>query len=217
MNFNTFINPRYRALDFNLTQEILSEKFTLKDFPNGKTLALWVGARGSGKSTLIANLYEYETIDLPYLDSAMFAKKKFSHLKDASQAMLWANQAVNTVCETLIKGGKSFCLETSFDDCSALDIVKDAKKHGYRFVFFYVETSNAELNKKRLKARQAESEECPKDEEIEKSMASIRENVIKLIEHCDVMYMFDNSKELTQTNERLQSIEKEKVGGDLWL
>ena len=212
MNFNTFINPRYRALDFNLTQEILSEKFTLKDFPNGKTLALWVGARGSGKSTLIANLYEYGTIDLPYLDSSMFAKKKFSHLKDASQAMLWANQAVNTVCETLIKGGKSFCLETSFDD-----IVKDAKKHGYRFVIFYVETSNAELNKKRLKARQAESEECPKDEEIEKSMASIRENVIKLIEHCDVMYMFDNSKELTQTNERLQSIEKEKVGGDLWL
>ena len=59
--------------------------------------------------------------------------------------------------------------------------------------------------------------EVAQEEEIEKSVASIRENVIKLIEHCDVMYMFDNSKELTQTNERLQSIEKEKVGGDLWL
>ncbi|MBR5012726.1 MAG: AAA family ATPase [Clostridia bacterium] len=217
MNFNTFINPRYRALDFNLTQEILSEKFTLKDFPNGKNLALWVGARGSGKSTLLANLYEYGTIDLPYIDSSMFAKKRFSHLKDPAQATLWANQAVNTVCESLIKCGKSFCLETSFDDCSALDIVKDAKKHGYRFVFFYVETSDAQLNKKRLKAREMQGGEVAQEEEIEKSVASIRENVIKLIEHCDAMYMFDNSKELTQTNERLRSEEKENVGGALWL
>ena len=217
MNFNAFINSRYRALDFKTTEQILSENFSLKDFPNGKHLALWVGAKGSGKSTLLANLYEYGTIDLPYLDVHMFAKKKFSHLKDESQAMLWANQAVNAITETLVKGGKSFCLETSFDDKKMMDIVINAKKSGYRLVVFYVETPNVQTNKARVDKRVSQGGNSASNDEIEKTTSSIKQNVIKLIEYCDVLYMFDNSKELTQTNERLKNSEKEKVGGAFWL
>ena len=217
MNFNTFINPRYRALNSKLTEQILSEKFTLKNFPNGKDLAVWVGAKGSGKSTLLANLYEYGVIDLPYLDSNMFAQKKFSHLKDKDQSLLWGGQAVNTICESLIEGGKSFCLETSFDDKKTMDIILNAKKSGYRLAVFYVETPSAAVNKERILRRVSQGGMTAKEEEIESTTASIKENVIKLIEYCDVLYMFDNSKELTQTNERLKDSDKEKVGGAFWL
>lgn len=217
MNFNTFINPRYRAINANLTEEILSEKFTLKNFPDGKNIAVWVGAKGSGKSTLLANLYEYGVIDLPYLDANLFAKKKFSHLKDESQRLLWGSLAVNTVCETLIDCGKSFCLETSFDNKKTMDIILKAKKSGYRLAVFFVETPSIEVNKQRIDKRISQGGSSAKAEEIEMTTASIKQNVIKLIEHCDVLYMFDNSRELTQTNERLKDSEKEKVGGAFWL
>ena len=98
-----------------------------------------------------------------------------------------------------------------------MDIFINAKKSGYRLVVFYVETPNVQTNKARVDKRVSQGGNSASNDEIEKTTSSIKQNVIKLIEYCDVLYMFDNSKELTQTNERLKNSEKEKVGGAFWL
>ena len=203
MHLNTYIKNHFKAYDNQTTQQILAENFSLNNLPKGKTIFLCVGAIGAGKSTVLANMYEQNVLNFPYLSDKIVAEK----LSSAVGTRPGQNQiaaATHKIAQNLVKSGHSFCWEPEDITAKYLEIVDFAKANGYAIEVFYVMTDTASINlmRKNMRAGQVASAQ-----DVQESFSGISKQVIKLIEKCDNLYMFDNSWQLNQTNQR--NIEKE--------
>lgn len=211
MNLNTFFDTNFKAFDEAVSNEILTRKFRPEKCPHKKKIDLCVGAKGAGKSTFVANLYEYGFVRVPYFDKKMIIKKYGQQVSSHAECELRANKVVNALAERLISEGRSFCVETDFEDTALLDTIISAKKHGYELAVHWVRTNDAQTNIERVQVLNGNVNA----QKFMTSHEAMRAHIIRLIEFCNTLDIFDNSKDLTQTKERLKNpkkqIEKEKV------
>lgn len=193
---NTYLKKHLKAYDDETTNQILAENFKLKNFPNSKRIVLCVGAIGAGKSTVIANMYEQQLLNVPYISDQIVAQKLSSPNAPLPVAEKIA-AATHKIAENLVKSGRSFCWEPEDINGKYLEIVDFAKAQGFRIDVFFVMTDAAHINLARKGAHLAR----PND--VLQSFNCIKKQVINLIEKCDNLYMFDNSVQLCQTKERV--------------
>lgn len=192
MQLHQFVKQNFKVLDSKTTLQILTQNFRLKNFPNGKKIFLCVGPKGSGKSTVIANLYQHNVLDLPYISGDAFLQVQNPKFQNPHLAQ----KASMLVTENLVKCGSSFCLESELADPKNFEILSQAKKNGYKISVFYVMTDMPNINLSRM--TNANARELT---EMIEEHNSFKPRVVKLIEICDELYMYDNSKNLTQTND----------------
>lgn len=196
-----FHHRDFTVLDETTTKNILSQNFRLKNFPNGKKMFLCVGARGSGKSTVIANMYKQNMLDVPYISSEIFLHKNLLAINNPHRTEL-SKKASQIVTSNLIKSGCSFCLETELASQETFEAIFNAKKNGYKICVCYVMTDNPEINLARV-----DNLAINRQSEIIHAHNAFKNRVVKLIEICDELFMFDNSKNLTQTKDNNMVLE----------
>lgn len=213
MLLNTYVKNNFKAYDEQTTKNILSQHFRLKNFPNGKRLFLCVGADGAGKSTVIANLYKQKILDIPYISQDFFQAKCTAKLSDELRARQFASLATDKITQNLVRSGCSFCYETTLARTNAEDLVKIAKKNGYKILVFFVMTDSPTINVERVN----NSIDCQHKELIKKQILecynNINKSIVGILDMCDDLYMFDNSQNLTQTNDMCVTMDEERVGG----
>ncbi|MBR2221153.1 MAG: hypothetical protein IJ975_03360 [Clostridia bacterium] len=198
MQLNAYLQKHFTPFDYATTQKILAEKFNLKNLSNGKKIFLCVGAIGSGKSTVIANLYAQNLLHYPYLSDKIVAEKLSSTGAPKSTCEQVA-AATHKIAKNLVKSGHSFCWEPEDTNGKYLEIVDFAKKQGFKIEVFYVMTDAVNINLGRTMQRFGQSTTA---QQVLDSFYGIEKQVIKLIEHCDTLDMFDNTSQFGQTKPR---------------
>lgn len=142
------------------------------------------GPNGSGKSTItrLAKIVgEYINAD----------EIKKSNLCTDLEAAVKAEE----LRESMIAGRKNFTFETVLSTQRNLLLLKKAKELGYFVRGIYILTENADINVVRVNAREALGGHGVPEDKIrsryEKALALIPE----LVEICDVLHIYDNTKE----------------------
>lgn len=93
----------------------------------------------------------------------------------------------------LISAGVSFSFETVMSHPSKLDIMRQAKKNGYRVYLYYVSTLSPEINVGRVLTRVAEGGHNVEETKIRSRYERSLEQLFGAIRLSDRAYVFDNS------------------------
>lgn len=197
MSFDDFVKSNFCSIDDLTTKKILADKTQYSKCPCDKKMVMCVGADGAGKSTLIANLYANNVIDMPFV-SAEFVEKKLVGSAGQMQQQLSSNVSAR-LAEKLLGQNASFCYEAQSNCPNCVALAKSAKQRGYKIVVFYVMTNSSDINIGRAEKQDVPAKKLSA-EHLKKSEQNVKQQVIGLISVCDHLYMFDNSKELSQTN-----------------
>ncbi len=89
---------------------------------------------------------------------------------------------------------RSFSIETTLSGNSPLQLMKSAKKQGYKVMLYYVCTASVELNIDRIASRVVTGgHHVPKDD-VERRYRRSLENLDAAARMADVVHMFDNSE-----------------------
>lgn len=114
--------------------------------PQKPELFIFAGPNGSGKTTLYYDSYANSKLrGLEYVNPDEFAVKTGSVISGARATLERRKQ--------LLQNKTSFVTETTLSGKSALKLLDDAKKAGFRTTLLYVGTDNPRLNVGRVKFR----------------------------------------------------------------
>ena len=147
-------------------------------------IIVFAGPNGSGKSTItkLARVIE------PYINADDI--KRTTHCSDIDAAI-----KAEELRETLLSEQSDFTFETVLSTDRNLNLLKKAREHGYFIRCIYVLTDNAEINEIRVMARQSHGGHGVPTEKIRSRYAKCLKLLPELVEVCDVMHIYDNSKE----------------------
>jgi predicted ABC-type ATPase len=146
-------------------------------------IIVFAGPNGSGKTTVtkLARVIE------PYINADDI--KRVNHCTDLEAAIM-----AEQMRETAIADGIGFTFETVLSTDRNLKLLQKAKEQGYFIRCIYVLTSNVDINISRVKSRYDNGGHDVPEEKIcsryDKALALIP----NLVEVCDVMHIYDNSK-----------------------
>lgn len=182
----------FQPYTYEQTQRVLNQR-CVQNFPSTKEIVLVVGADGSGKSTLIANLYNNNLLALPYINKEIYERKFCGRITDE---IARRNNAVYKTIEyvsDLINKGKSFCYEANLLNSQELGLIEEAKKYGYRITVIYAYTNNYDINISRVSTRSGQGGEALSSNEIKIEFENCESQATKLIPICNEFHTFDNS------------------------
>lgn len=147
------------------------------------------GGNGSGKSTFYRTRLQAKNIK--FINADQIGRKKFTKNKktDAKRATMYAQKQVLK----LLKNGESFCYETVFSHPSKIEILEEAKKHGYRVELAYFHLDLPKLNIARVMMRVKEGGHDVPRAKIQSRIPKTMKNIKKAIALTDKTYIFDNS------------------------
>jgi len=158
-------------------------------------LHLIVGANGAGKTT-----FYYRQLK-PYLDrnfgglpfvNADEIQRERGPLVDPKDAYRAAQIAAEKRAE-LVQARRSFVAETVFSHRSKLDLIREAKKRGYRVFLCHLHVRTPELAVKRVETRVLQGgHDVPRDKiegRFPRTLKHVRE-AVALVDRC---YVYDNS------------------------
>lgn len=155
------------------------------------TLVILAGPNGAGKTTL------YETriapaLAVPFINADMIQREE---LKDnRTEAAYEAARIAQSRREEFLAKGESFATETVFSHPSKLELIRDARKRGYRVMLFHVGVATPDLSVARVSERVKEGgHPVPEDkirERYDRNGPIIREAALS----SDVALVFDNSR-----------------------
>lgn len=148
------------------------------------------GPNGAGKSTLHKTVIE-PSISAPFINADVIQRDE---LKDPSmQASYKAAEIAEERRREHLASKKSFVTESTFSHPSKLELLQDAKDHGFRVVVYHVNVRSPELSVKRVGSRFRQGgHDVPEDkirERYARNPALIRQAVLL----ADRGFVYDNS------------------------
>lgn len=154
---------------------------------------LFAGPNGSGKSTIISLYLQNEEIIFLNADYCARADPDIMNLPDGVEKSIKAQQETQRQLDIMITKGLSFAWETVFSHESRLEIMRDAKKRGYRIRLCYITTKNPDINVARVRTRVVQGgHDVPEDKIRSRYYRSVS-FLPQMIMASDEVLVFDNS------------------------
>ena len=147
-------------------------------------IIVFAGPNGSGKSTITKLA---KTVGI-YINADDI--KRSNHCSD-----LEAAQKAETLRESCIENKADFTFETVLSTPRNLELLKKAKEKGYFIRCFYVLTSNPDVNVARVSVRQQQGGHGVPEDKIRTRYERALKLIPELVEVCDVIHIYDNTKE----------------------
>ncbi len=145
---------------------------------------VFAGPNGSGKSTIT----RMAKIRGEYINADDI--KKATLCTDLEAAV-----RAEELRKHMIKNKKDFTFETVLSTDRNLLLLQKAKEQGYFVRGVYVLTSNANINVARVNAREALGGHGVPEEKIRSRYVRALSLIPRLVEICDVLHIYDNTKE----------------------
>lgn len=147
-------------------------------------IIVFAGPNGSGKSTItkLARVIE------PYINADDI--KRTIHCSDMEAAL-----KAEELRENALSKQTDFTFETVLSTERNINLLKRAKEHGYFIRCIYVLTENPEINEIRVLARESHGGHGVPTEKIRSRYDRCLKLIPEIVELCDVMHIYDNSKE----------------------
>ena len=149
----------------------------------GKIIGL-LGPNGSGKSTIT----QMAKVRGEYINADDI---KRTTLCTELEAAVKAEE----LREYMIQSKKDFTFETVLSTERNLILLQRAKKQGYFVRGIYVLTANVDINVARVQAREALGGHGVPEEKIRSRYDKALALIPRLVEVCDVLHIYDNTKE----------------------
>lgn len=190
------INSRFKYYDFDTIFDILLAQ-SQKEAKSSKKPVIYIiaGPNGSGKSTLVTNFINYQIFGDKFVNAGIYAQTKFKDVEDPNErerlSMLYAADEFNR----LVGENRTFIFETVLSHESKLDMIKKAKKKGYRIVSIYVFTDFPEINVDRVNKRTAQGAVGVEENKVRARYIRSLENATELKALSDEYYQMNNTRE----------------------
>jgi len=157
-------------------------------------LFLFAGPNGSGKTTLYYERFADKKLQgLEYVNPDEYAKKTGSVISGGRATLERRKQ--------LLQSKTSFVSETTLSGKSALKLLEDARKAGFRTTLLYVGTDNPETNIRRVKDRVIHGgHHVPKTDIVRRYHDSMK-NLPMAVQKANISHVFSS----TGTTKRLFS------------
>ena len=151
---------------------------------NAPIVLVFAGPNGSGKSTVTKGF----DIVGEYINADEIKKEK-------NCSDLEAAQFATALREDAVYNMRSFTFETVLSSSRNVELLKKAKNFGYQIEIVYVLTADPQINVLRVAQRVKNGgHDVPKDKIISRYYKSLN-NISKIIQIADVMWVVDNSTE----------------------
>jgi len=147
-------------------------------------IIVFAGPNGSGKSTITKLA---KVID-PYINADDI--KRTIHCSDMEAAL-----KAEELRENALSKQSDFTFETVLSTERNINLLKRAKEQGYFIRCIYVLTDNSEINEIRVLARESHGGHGVPAEKIRSRYDRCLKLIPELVKICDVMHIYDNSKE----------------------
>lgn len=190
------INSRFKYYDFDTIFDILLAQSQKEAMPSKKPVVYIIaGPNGSGKSTLVTNFINYQIFGDKFVNAGIYAQTKFKDVKDQNErerlSMLYATDEFNR----LVDENKTFIFETVLSHESKLDMIKRAKKKGYKIISIYVFTDLPEINVDRVNKRTAQGAIPVEENKVRARYIRSLINATNLKALSDEYYQMNNTRE----------------------
>lgn len=151
---------------------------------NAPIVLVFAGPNGSGKSTVTKGF----DIVGEYINADEIKKEK-------NCSDLEAAQFATALREDAVYNMRSFTFETVLSSSRNVELLKKAKNFGYQIEIVYVLTADPQINVSRVAQRVKNGgHDVPTDKIISRYYKSLN-NISKIIQIADVMWVVDNSTE----------------------
>ena len=151
---------------------------------NAPIVLVFAGPNGSGKSTVTKGF----DIVGEYINADEIKKEK-------NCSDLEAAQFATALREDAVYNMRSFTFETVLSSSRNVELLKKAKNFGYQIEIVYVLTADPQINVSRVAQRVKNGgHDVPMDKIISRYYKSLN-NISKIIQIADVMWVVDNSTE----------------------
>ena len=151
---------------------------------NSPIVLVFAGPNGSGKSTVTKGF----DIVGEYINADEIKKEK-------NCSDLEAAQFATALREDAVYNMRSFTFETVLSSSRNVELLKKAKNFGYQIEIVYVLTADPQINVSRVAQRVKNGgHDVPMDKIISRYYKSLN-NISKIIQIADVMWVVDNSTE----------------------
>lgn len=190
------INSRFHYYDFDTIFDILLAQ-SQKEAKSSRKPVIYIvaGPNGSGKSTLVTNFINYQIFGDKFVNAGIYAQTKFKDVEDAKErewfSMLHAVEEFNR----LVDAKKTFIFETVLSHESKFEMIKRAKKKGYRIVSIYVFTDLPEINVDRVNKRTEQGAIGVEENKIRARYLRSLQNAAELKALSDEYYQMNNTRE----------------------
>lgn len=146
-------------------------------------IIVFAGPNGSGKSTItrLAKIIE------PYINADDI--KRSTQCSDLEAAIKAEN-----LRETAVANKMSFTFETVMSTDRNLNLLRRAKENGFFIRCFYILTADVNVNIARVKSRVENGGHDVPEDKIRSRYVKALSFVPALIDVCDVMHIYDNTK-----------------------
>jgi len=147
-------------------------------------IIVFAGPNGSGKSTITRLA---KTVGI-YINADDI--KRANHCSD-----LEAAQLAEKLRESTMAAGEDFTFETVLSTDRNLDLLRRAKAKGYFIRCIYILTANPDINVARVQLRVVQGGHDVPEDKIRQRYERAIKLIPELVEICDVMHIYDNTKE----------------------
>lgn len=136
---------------------------------------------------------------------------KLRYVRDAD---VYAQLLSQHIVDELITAGRKCSFETVFSHPSKLEVMRRARKAGYKVYLYFIATNSVDINKDRIRTRVLQGGHDVPADRVESRYERSLAQILPAIELCYHAFMFDNSGTVEQ---RVMFAEmKEIEGGRSW-
>lgn len=174
------------------------------------TLHIIVGPNGAGKTTLYETRVKQLTAGAEFVNADLLALQTFGHPASTPEESAEGQRLADERREALIAQRCSLVTESTFSHPSKLELIRQAKRAGFRIVIYHVNVEDADLAVARVQARTGEGGHPVPEEKIRKRYAGNRTLIRKAVLEADRALIFDNSS-LDQPHVRVLTFKDGRV------
>lgn len=116
-------------------------------------------------------------------------------LQGATMNSYFASVTVDYLRQKLIEKQASFTFETVMSHPGKVDLLKQAKRMGYRTYLYFIATDDPTINKSRVLNRVSRGGHAVPEDKIEERYFRSLDLLVEAIRHTNRAYVFDNSNE----------------------
>lgn len=152
-------------------------------------MILLAGINGAGKSTFYDEFLL--GLKLPFINADRIALQLWP--QEAELRAYEAGEAAARLRKQSLEAGQSFVTETVFSHVSKVDLMRDARRAGYRVILIYIHLDGPEMARLRVEERIARGGHSVPPEKLESRYRRLLANVQAAIQLADQALVYDNS------------------------
>jgi predicted ABC-type ATPase len=160
-----------------------------------KILAVFAGANGSGKSTIVKKIIASGNCPEYFICPDNYVNR---NNKDEKAAYLTAMKTAEQERETALVNGVSFSFETVLSKKEKIDFIKRAKEKGYTVSVYYVLTADVEINAERIAKRVSEGGHGVPQNKLLPRYYRMLDLMPEVLALADMAVIYDNSGNTSQ-------------------